>query len=312
MKTRTITTRNAVQRQCYLRLNAWCWAFVIMTLVFYVLFQGYPIICSFYYSLHNWSGMTSDMTYIGLQNYKQLFGEKMFWNAFQNSFKYMLMVVPAEVLVSLIFAYLLNDAKLKGRTFYRVCLFLPVVITASVVGIVMIFIFSTQGIVNYALVSTGIIGKAINWLGNAKYAMPTVVAVAVWKDMGTYMIYWLAALAAVPQDIVEASAIDGATKPKTFFHVTLPNIAPTAGIILILCTINSLKVFDLMQTLTGGGPFYSTDVIATYVYRTAFTSELGLPRFGFASAAATLFGLIIIVLGLVLNAIKSRLQAMQS
>ncbi len=305
------TKRNPLQRKKWIQLNAWCWAFVALTLIFYILFQGYPILCSIWYSLHNWSGMTTDMTFVGLANYKELLKDSLFWGAFKNSFKYMFMAVPAEVIVSLLFAYLLNNEKLRGRTVYRVCLFLPVVITASIVGIVMVFIWSTQGIVDYVLTSTGIIKQAINWLGDARYAMPTVVIVSVWKDVGTYMLYWLAALQGVSKDVVEAATIDGASRRQIFFRVTMPIIAPTAGIILILCTINSLKVFDLVQTLTGGGPFYSTDVIATFVYSSAFTSQIGLPRFGYASAAATLFGFVIIVLGVVLNMIKARLQKMQ-
>lgn len=303
--------RNAIQQKKWMQMNTWCWSFVIMSLFFYVVFQGYPIFCSLWYSLHNWSGMTSNMTFIGLDNYKNLIKDELFWGAFKNSFKYMFMSVPLQVSVSLVFAYLLNNEKLRGRTLYRVCLFLPVVITASIVGIVMVFIWSTQGIVDYVLVNVGILEKAVNFLGDSKWAMPTVVIIAVWKDMGTYMLYWLAALQGVSKDVVEAATVDGASNRQIFFRVTMPIIAPTAGIILILCTINSLKVFDLIQTLTGGGPFYSTNVIATFVYSTAFTATMGLPRFGYASAAATLFGIVIIVLGVVLNGIKSKLQAMQ-
>lgn len=303
--------RNPIQQKNWIRLNLWCWLFVIPTLFFYILFQGYPILCSVYYSLFNWSGMTSNMTYVGLNNYQSLLKDALFFGAFKNSFRYMIMSVPLEVTISLLFAYLLNDKTLRARTAYRVSLFLPVVITASIVGIVMIFIWSSSGIVNHALTTLKLIPKNRNWLGSAKYAMQTVVIVSVWKNMGTYMIYWLAALQGVPDDVVEAASVDGATRRQTFFKVVIPIIAPTAGIILILSTINSLKAFDLIQTLTGGGPFYATDVIATFVYRTAFTSEMGLPRFGYASAAATLFGAVVIIIGTVLNAIKGKLQKLQ-
>ncbi len=303
--------RNPVQQKNWIKLNLWCWAFVAMTLIFYLLFQGYPILCSVYYSLFNWSGMTSDMTYIGLENYKNMLNDKLFWGAFANSFRYMIMVVPLEVVISLFFAFLLNDEKLRARTVYRVSLFTPVVVTASVVGIVMSFIWSSSGVINYVLKNLHLIDKNINWAGNKNFAMRTVVFVSVWKDMGTYMIYWLAALQGVPNDVMEAASVDGATRTRTFFSVVMPMIAPTAGIILILCTINSLKAFDLIQTLTGGGPFFATDVIATFVYRTAFTSDMGLPRFGYASAAATLFGIVVIIIGAVLNWLKGRLQKLQ-
>lgn len=148
----------------------------------------------------------------------------------------------------------------------------------------------------------------INFLGNAKYALPTLVIISLWKDCGTYMIYWLAGLQGVSKDVYEAATIDGANRRQTFFHIVLPLIAPTGGIIAILCAINSLKVFDIVKTMTEGGPYYATDVIATYVYRTAFSSEIGMPRLGYASAAALFFGGAVIIIGILLNAMKDRLQ----
>ena len=132
-----LETRN-IRFKRQLKLNAWCWLFMSLAVGFYVLFQGYPIICSIQYSLLDWSGMTSNATFVGLQNYKELMHDDLFWNAFINSFKYMVMIVPLELAVSLFLAYLLNDEKMKGRGLYRTMYFVPVVTTASVVGIIMI------------------------------------------------------------------------------------------------------------------------------------------------------------------------------
>lgn len=291
-----------------IRMNVWCWIFMALAVGFYILFQGYPIICSIQYSLLDWSGMTSNATYVGLDNYRELMQDELFWNAFFNSFKYTAMIVPLELAVSLFLAYMLNDERMKGRSAYRTMYFIPVVTTASVVGIIMIFILGVQGPVNHALMALHIIEKPINFLGNAKYALPTLVVISLWKDCGTYMIYWLAGLQGVSKDVYEAATVDGANRRQTFFHIVLPLIAPTAGIIAILCAINSLKVFDIVKTMTEGGPYYATDVIATYVYRNAFSSEIGMPRLGYASAAALFFGAAVIIIGLVLNAVKSRLS----
>jgi len=301
-----ITRRN--RRREKLILNGWCWLFMSMSLIFYVLFQGYPIICSIQYSLLDWSGLTSNAAFVGLRNYVELIHDKLFWNAFFNSFKYTVMIVPLELAVSLFLAYMLNNEALKGRTVYRTMYFIPVVTTASVVGIIMIFLLGVQGPVNYMLIALHIIKTPINFLGNAKYAMPTLVIISLWKDCGTYMIYWLAGLQGVPKDVYEAATVDGATRGQTFFHIVLPLIAPVGGIIAILCAINSLKVFDIIKTMTEGGPFYATDVIATYVYRSAFSSEIGMPRLGYASAAALLFGVAVIVVGTVLNVVKGHLN----
>ncbi len=289
------------------KTNAWCWLFMSLAVGFYLLFQGYPILCSIQYSLLDWSGMMANAAYVGLENYRELMGDGLFWNAFINSFKYMAMIVPLELAVSLFLAYMLNDEKLKARSVYRTMYFVPVITTASVVGIIMIFILGVQGPVNHALTALHLMRSPVNFLGNAKYALPALVVISLWKDCGTYMIYWLAGLQGVSGDVYEAATIDGANRRQTFFHVVLPLIAPTGGIIAILCAINSLKVFDIVKTMTEGGPFYATDVIATYVYRNAFSSEIGMPRLGYASAAALFFGGTVILIGLALNAVKDRL-----
>lgn len=295
------------KRREKLIMNAWCWLFMSAAVIFYILFQGYPIICSIQYSFLDWSGLTNSAKWVGFQNYTELLQDELFWNAFINSFKYTALIVPLELSVSLFLAYMLNDEKLKGRSIFRTMYFVPVVTTASVVGIIMIFIMGVQGPVNHLLLSLHLIKQPINFLGNAKYAMPSLVLISLWKDCGTYMIYWIAGLQGVSRDVYEAATVDGANRRQTFFHIVLPLIAPVGGIIAILCIINSLKVFDIVKTMTEGGPFYATDVIATYVYRSAFSSEIGMPRLGYASAAALLFGFTVIVIGTVLNMIKGRL-----
>ena len=296
------------KRKEKLIMNAWCWLFMSVAVIFYILFQGYPILCSIQYSFLDWSGLTSHAKWIGFQNYVELLHDELFWNAFVNSFQYTALIVPLELAVSLFLAYMLNDEKMKGRSLFRTMYFVPVVTTASVVGIIMIFILGVQGPVNHLLLSLHLIRQPINFLGDAKYAMPSLVLISLWKDCGTYMIYWLAGLQGVSKDVYEAATVDGANRRQTFFHVVLPLIAPIGGIIAILCIINSLKVFDIVKTMTEGGPFYATDVIATYVYRSAFSSEIGMPRLGYASAAALLFGFTVIVIGTVLNIIKGKLE----
>lgn len=300
--------RISTKRQQQIALNAWCWAFLSVTLIFYVAFMGWPIISSIYYSFLDWSGLTANAKFVGMDNYKKLLSDQLFWNAFRNSFRYTVFLVPLQLAVSLFLAYLLNNAKLRGKNLYRAVWFLPVITTSAVVGIIMVFIWSENGPVNSLMASLQIFRNPINFLGNSRYAMGTVIAISIWKDSGIYMIYWLAGLQSVPTDLYEAAALDGADRGKTFYYVVLPMIAPTAGIIAILCTLNSLKVFDIVQTMTGGGPYYATDVIGTFVYRTAFSSTIGMPRIGYASAATIMFGAVVIVLGIVLNSVKSMLQ----
>ncbi|HIX18725.1 MAG TPA: sugar ABC transporter permease [Candidatus Gemmiger faecavium] len=282
----------------------WCWLFVLPTTLFYAAFQAWPILSSIYYSTLDWSGISSKKTFVGLANFAELLKDQWFWNAFANSFKYMVFSVPPLIIISLLLALIVNEKTLRFRGAFRTLFFLPVITTASIVGIIMQFIWSPTGAINALLDLLGNT-RAVNFLGQAATALPTVAFIGVWKDVGIYMIYWLAALQSVPQDVVEAAEIDGANKWQVFRFITLPIILPIGAVITLLAIINSLKVFDIVQTMTGGGPYFATDVMGTFVYRTAYESSVGMPRLGYASAAAMLFGITIIVIGVALNALKN-------
>lgn len=282
----------------------WCWLFVLPTTLFYAAFQAWPILSSIYYSTLDWSGISSKKTFVGLANFAELLKDQWFWNAFANSFKYMVFSVPPLIIISLLLALIVNEKTLRFRGAFRTLFFLPVITTASIVGIIMQFIWSPTGAINALLDLLGNT-RAVNFLGQAATALPTVAFIGVWKDVGIYMIYWLAALQSVPQDVIEAAEIDGANKWQVFRFITLPIILPIGAVITLLAIINSLKVFDIVQTMTGGGPYFATDVMGTFVYRTAYESSVGMPRLGYASAAAMLFGITIIVIGIVLNGLKN-------
>ena len=285
------------------RINLWCWVFMMPALISYLLFQGYPILAGAFYATLDWSGLSSRAVFIGFDNFRELMGDPLFFNAVKNTFCYMLLTVPMLLSISLGLAYLFNSIIKKGAACFRTVFFLPVITTTSIVGIIMMFIFGGTGALNQFLGMFGVHG--VNWLGNKTTALLMVALVGCWKDVGTYMIYWLAALQSVPQDMYEAAKIDGAGKWKTFSKVVFPMILPIGGVIATLCIIGSMKVFDLVQTMTAGGPFYATDVAATVVYRTAYAGSNGMPRLGYASAAAMVFGLIVIVLGAAGNTLKS-------
>lgn len=294
---------NSVKKKRIMRKNMWCWVFMLPTLLLYILFQGYPIITSAWYSMLDWSGMTMNATFVGLQNFKELLADPLFRNSVANSFKYMIFSVPIQLILSLVIAYILTSIIRKGATVFRTMYFIPVITTASIVGIIMIFIFGGTGPINQVLALLGI--DTINFLGDEKTALFTVVLIGIWKDLGTYMIYWIAALQSVSQDVYEAAKIDGAGKFRTFTDVVFPLILPIGGVITVLCVIGSLKVFDIVQTMTNGGPYFATDVVATFVYRTAYSSTTGSPRLGYASVAALLFGLMVVTIGVVLNLVKN-------
>lgn len=298
-----ISKENSCEK-VFSKTTLWCWIFLLPMLFFYIVFQLIPIIANVLYSTLDWSGISSNAIFIGLNNYKELLKDKYFWNSLLNSFKYMIMTVPVQLAISLLLAYLLTNIIKKGATVFRTIFFLPVITTTSIVGIVMVFIFGGTGVVNELLSNIGL--KGISWLGSAKTSLGVISSIGVWKEMGIFMIYWMAALQSVPEDVYDAAKIDGANSWQTFRKIVFPLILPIGQVIGLLCIMSSLKVFDLVQSMTNGGPFYSTDVISTFVYRTAYAGTSGMPRAGYASAAALTFGLIMITIALLGNIIKNK------
>ncbi|GKX30635.1 sugar ABC transporter permease [Vallitalea longa] len=287
----------------------WCWIFMIPTLLLYLVFTAWPIFSSFYYATLKWSGLSVTKEFVGLSNFIEVAKDPYFWSAFWNSFKFMFGVVPIHLIIGLLLAVVLNNKLLKLAKVYRTLFFLPVVTTASIVGIIMIFILGADGPVNTILLSLGITDNPINWLGDPKYAMISVILISGWKNLGINMIYWLAALQSIPSELYEAAKVDGCNSRQMFRYITFPLIIPIGAVIALLNIVGSLKVFDIVKTMTNGGPFFSTDVVATYIYRYAFSSEMGLPRIGYASAAGIFFGITIIIVGFTANHFKKKIKA---
>ena len=257
------------------------------------LYTLWPIMVSIYFSMLDWSGFSEVGRFVGLANYDELFHDRLFWNALRNTFVFLLLAVPIRVSLALILAIILNQAIPFARVF-RTAIFLPVVTTAAILGVVMRFILDpTSGPVNLALQQSGLLTQPLNFLGQSGLALYTAIGIWVWKWLGITLIYWLAALQTVPKDLYEAAQLDGASALHSFFRITLPLLTPFTIIITLITVVEATNVFDLLLTLTNGGPFYSTEVIDIYVYRNAFASNT--PRLGYASAAALFFGLCVIL-----------------
>jgi ABC-type sugar transport system permease subunit len=279
------------------RNEIWIWLFLTPTVVLYGIYTVYPIFASYWFSFVEWNGFESSKTWVGLRNYREVMNDPLFWNAFKVTALFTIAAVPVKVLLSLLVALLLNSPKLPLRNLFRTAFFLPVVTTTAIVGVVMQFVFDpADGPVNQLLLKLGLIDQGINFLGDSTSALWTVVAVYVWKWFGVTLIYWLAALQTIPDDVYEAAQIDGAGPVRMLRNIVLPLLKPFTIIITLLTLEATLKVFDLMLTMTNGGPFFSTEVVEIYIYRWAFAATV--PQLGFASAAAVLFGLFVCLLGL--------------
>lgn len=283
----------------------WCWAFMAPAIILFLIFQAYPVFAGAYYSLFDWNGVGASRC-IGLKNYTRIFRDTTFWNALKNNYVFMLWVVPAQLLLGLALALALNAGGEKLRNAYRTVFFIPVICTAAVIGIVMSFLLGYDGPVTALMSALRLCPPNMNWLSNGDTAMYTLIAVYVWKNVGMNMVYWIAALQGVPEELYEAARIDGANDGQAFLRITLPLLLPTGAVITTMNVISSLKIFDLAKTLTDGGPFFRTDFVSLYMYRYAFQSTSGMPKLGYASAAGVIFGVSAIAAAVLISLLLRR------
>jgi multiple sugar transport system permease protein len=234
---------------------------------------------------------------VGLENYRHLLEAPRFWQALGNTLYFVAAAVPLSIGVSLGAALLLHSRLARWRAFFRTALFAPVVTTLVAVAVVWRYLFHTRyGMVNFALAHLGI--EPINWLGDPRWAMPTIILLATWKSFGYNMVIFLASLQAIPEELYEAARTDGASWLRQLRHVTLPMLGPTLLLVSILSTAGSFQLFAEPYVLTQGGPLHSTVSVLYFMYEEGFKWW----NFGTASAAAfLLFGLIFAVSGLLIR-----------
>lgn len=281
----------------FLRRSGQDYLFLLPGLAIFGLFILYPIVASQYFSLLDWSGFDANQTFVGLANYAEILADPYFWAAFGRSFLFTLATVPAQMVISLLFAIVLNNRLLRLSTLFRTLIFLPVVTPVAVIGIVMSIMLSPfNGPINHALVSVGIVRRAIDFLGSPQLALWSLAGIFVWKWVGVTMVYWLAALQTVPRELYEAAKLDGVKAWQVTLFIVLPMIMPFAIVITLISAISALNVFPLIQATTQGGPFFASEVMEVYIFRNAFASAGAIPRLGYASAAGVFFGLAIMVL----------------
>ncbi len=268
------------------------YAYLAIPLVLMAVFFFYPLFLTLKMSLFDYSHDLYNPQFIGLDNYTRLFSSAQFWQATTNTLLFMLGVVPAMMLLPILLAVIVNG-KLKGIEFFRVLIYLPVVVSMVVVGLAWKWMYAKDGIINYFLSLLHI--PAIDWLVNPDVALYAVMVVIIWKGLAYYMMMYLAQLQSVPHDLYDAARIDGANGLQKHWHVTLPHLRPTLLLVAIISTIGSLKVFTEIYVMTGGGPIGSTRTLVYYIYERAFENlDLGI-----ASAAGLVLMMILLCLSLI-------------
>ena len=262
-----------------------------------LLVMVYPMVKAAIISFQHWtvSPRVPD-TFIGLANYERALRDPIFWRAMANAFVYLVATVPAQMVLGLLCAVALN-ASFRGRTAFRVMIYIPVISSWVVVSFLFRYLFQTDnGLVNYLLTdATGLVHQHIDWFDSRWAALAVVSLLGIWKGVGWSMLIFLAALQAVPRELYEAAEMDGAGAARQFWFVTIPSIRRTTTFVAILLTIGAFNVFISVQLITGGGPANLTQVPLTYLYGKAFSSL----DFGYGSAMAFLLTIVMFLLSLI-------------
>lgn len=253
--------------------------FLLPNFLGFLVFSLFPILASFALTLTDWN-LIGERKFVGLDNFRRLLSDELFWKTARNTFYYTVAAVPAGVFIAFWLALLLNR-QMRGVVFFRTIFFLPHVTLTVAIALVWAWIYHPElGLLNFGLSLVGIDGP--RWLQSTAWAMPAVVIMSNWKGIGYAMLVFLAGLQAIPQDLVEAATVDGASWFQRLRHIVVPLLAPTTFFILVTSFIGAMQAFDQFYVMTQGGPAYSTTTLVMYVFQNGFQWF----RMGYAATVA--------------------------
>ncbi len=265
-------TAKAAYRSRFLRkkVSLTPYLFLLPALIIYITFLVYPAIYSLYLSTTEWDGLSPHKKFIGLQNYINLWSDPVFRLALRNNVVWTIVTLLVPTIGGLALAIALNQP-IKGRNLFRAVFYAPGVLPLVAVGSIWGWIYNPNfGFINEMLRHIGLGSLAHGWLADYDTALPATLVTAIWQGIGLPMIFYLAGLQVIPQEQYEAAAIDGANAWQRFWHITLPWLRQTHVIVITLAVISSFRVFDLIYTMTYGGPGQTTQVLATWMYFNTF------------------------------------------
>jgi len=273
------------------------WLFVLPAVFLVALFSIFPIIWGFILSLQKANLISPNRPFVGFDNYTRIASDPIARQAAVNAVYYTCLFVPISIIIALFLAIALNQ-KLRLIRFYRLAVFIPVAVSTIATGVMFMWVFDANlGLANWALGGVGLC--PFGWFDSPQGAMPSLVIMTVWGWLGFDAIIYLAALQGVPHELVEAAAVDGASRWTIFRRVTLPLLGPATLLLVVWSTISAVQLFDEVFFITRGGPLGRTSVPVFYIYRLAFTSNYGFSAAGYAAALAYVLFVVILILTLV-------------
>lgn len=283
-------------------LSAYLW--VLPALLLYGVFTITPLVSGLWLALLRWDGI-EPATFVGLDNFRRMQRDDRLITAMQHNIQYAFGTVTGKIVLSLGLALLLHQS-LKGRAVYRTALFLPVVMSFVVVGILWTWIYNNDfGLVNNLLRSVGLGSLAEDWLGDTRLALWSLIAVDIWKWYGFHMVIFLAGLQTIPTEFYEAARLDGASRWRQFSSITLPLLRPVMLVNVTISLLGAMNVFDIPYVMTEGGPANSTNVLALHVYLQAFKFN----RLGYGAALSYAIFTVITLIVVIQLKLLSRNQA---
>jgi multiple sugar transport system permease protein len=261
---------------------------VLPYVVFFLAFVAYPLVFSLILIFHRWNIVTP-MEWVGFKNFARLLHDPLFFTSLGNTGIFLGIHIPLQILVALAFALLLNG-RIRGRGFFRALYFLPVVVSGVVVTILWQQLYSFDyGVLNSILRALGM--GPVPWLVDPRLAMPAIAVMATWKNVGIYIVLFLAGLQTIPRELYDAANVDGASPVRQFFSITLPLLNPTVVVIAVLSTIGGFSLFIEPYVLTGGGPMQSTLSGMLYIYNQGFYFS----HMGYAATLGIVYACIIMI-----------------
>ena len=265
------------------------WLFLAPALILLSIFLFYPIAYLLYLSFTTGSFTVEGLQWVGWRNYLRLFTDRDFWQVIGNTTYFAIATVIPTIIIPLGLAVLLNKS-FALRGFLRAAYFIPSITSLVAVGLAFRWLFQTDGTINNFLLLCGI--EPISWLSSTVWAMPVLILLSSWKQLGFNLVVFLAGLQIIPQSRYEAAELDGANDWAKFWYITIPGLKPTLIFAVLTTTIFTLRSFEQVYIITGGGPLNSTNLLVYYIYEQAFSRF----EFGYAAAAATVLLFIAFIL----------------
>jgi ABC-type sugar transport system permease subunit len=255
---------------------------LLPSLLPYIAFALLPISWLLWFSFQRWNGFSAPQ-FNGLTNYQRMIGDEQWWFAVLNTLKFGFGRLIIEIPVALVLAYIFFRG-VRAGTAYRTILFLPHVLSPAIIGIIFVFLLrETGGPINQLLTGSGLVEAPVRFLGEAGSAMGSLIGVGVWAHLGINLLLFFAGMMTIPNELLESAALEGAGHASTLRHIVMPLLAPVTRVVILISIIGTLRSFDLVKTLTDGGPAGSTEVMFTYLYRFFFEPD-SVPQIGYAAA----------------------------